>query len=393
MAKVEIGSLVDAAKALGPFIREHADEAERNRRLSPAVSKALTDAGFQRMLLPRALGGLEVDPPTCARVVEEVASADSAAGWSLQAGNSGAWWAARLPGEGAEEMFGGSPNRIVAAAFHPPQQATPVPGGYRINGRGPLASNIHEAVWLFVTALVMDGDQPRLVDGQAQVIVAFLAAADVEIVDTWDTLGMRGTDSQDVVMKDVFVPETRTFPLVPDFTPGPAYQGPLYRYPGIGQVQVILPPVLLAIARGSIDELKRLAERKTSLGSMKTLKDRQTAQQELAKAEAELRAARALLYESIEGGWARTVAGAPHTLEQKADLLLAGVHAAATSARVADRIHRLAGTSGIYKRSRLERLFRDAQTLRHHGFMAENKYETAGQVYLGVAPEFGFVAF
>ena len=74
-------------------------------------------------------------------------------------------------------------------------------------------------------------------------------------------------------------------------------------------------------------------------------------------------------------------------------MMLAGTHAVQTSADVADMMHRIAGTSGIYTRSRLERLFRDAQTVRHHGFHNESRYETVGQVYLGVEPEFPFVAF
>jgi alkylation response protein AidB-like acyl-CoA dehydrogenase len=63
------------------------------------------------------------------------------------------------------------------------------------------------------------------------------------------------------------------------------------------------------------------------------------------------------------------------------------------ASQVADRVHRACGTSGIYARSRLERHFRDAQTVRHHGFLCESRLETVGQVYLGVEPEFAMVAF
>ena len=85
--------------------------------------------------------------------------------------------------------------------------------------------------------------------------------------------------------------------------------------------------------------------------------------------------------------------GAPATLEQKADLMLGCVHAVRTATRVTDLMHRMAGTSGVYARSVLERHFRDAQTVRHHGFLSESRLETVGQVCLGVDPEFGMVAF
>src|SRR5688572_7227690 len=113
------------------------------------------------MLTPRSLGGQEVDPVTCARVIEEVAKYDSAAGWALQAGNSVAWWCARLPDEGAEEIYADGPSSLIAGAFHPPQRAQAVEGGYRVTGRAPLASNVHDSKWLFLTAVVMQGEEPR----------------------------------------------------------------------------------------------------------------------------------------------------------------------------------------------------------------------------------------
>lgn len=308
--------------------------------------------------------------------------------------NSADWWCARLPKEGSEEIYAGNPNAIIAAAFHPPMQAIEVDGGYRVNGRNPLASNIHDADWLFMTALIMDGDTPRTTDGAPEVIGVICRAREAEIVDTWYSLGMRGTDSNDVAVKDVLVPTSRTFPLVPEFEPGPHYQGPLYRLPGMGEVvAVVAPPACLAIARGAITELRALAQRKMPFGSAKVLRERVAAQAKVARAEAILRTARLLFYGTLGEAWKRTLAEEPSSLEQKADLLLAGAHAVSSAAKAVELMYGIAGTSAIYTRSRLERNFRDVQTLRHHGFTSESRYETVGQVYLGLPPEFGLVAF
>lgn len=385
--------ILAAARALGPLIRRHADEAERNRRLSTEVLRGLVDAGLFRLLLPRPLGGLELDPVTCSRVVEEVAGFDSAAGWALQAGNAGAWWSARLPGEGVEEIYGTNPSAAMAAAFHPPQRAHEVPDGFRIDGRGPLASTIHDAEWVFLTAIVMDGETPRMTAGMPQVIALVLRRSEVEIVDTWDSLGMRGTDSNDVVMHDVFVPARRTFPLTPEFEPSPYHRGPLYRFPPIGAAFFLIAPVPLAVARGAIGEVRGLAQGKTAFGFQRPLRDRPVVQQTLARAEAQLRAARLFYYDTLAVAWARTEAGTPNTLEHKADLLLAASHLATTAAEVTDMMHRVAGTTGLYAKHPLERHFRDAQTLRHHGFLSENRLEAVGQVYCGLAPEFPMLAF
>jgi indole-3-acetate monooxygenase len=106
-----------------------------------------------------------------------------------------------------------------------------------------------------------------------------------------------------------------------------------------------------------------------------------------------LRAARLLYYDTLARVWRAALADEPVTLEQKADLALAGAHAASTAATVVGMVHQLGGTTGIYERSPLERHFRDANTLRHHGFMSENRFEVVGQVYLGVPPEFPLIAF
>jgi hypothetical protein len=100
-----------------------------------------------------------------------------------------------------------------------------VNGGYRITGRGPLASNIHDAEWLFLTAFVIDGSQPKMNNGMPEVRGFMLRANEAQIIDTWHSLGMRGTDSNDVVVENVFVPTSRTFALVPEFEPSSHYRG------------------------------------------------------------------------------------------------------------------------------------------------------------------------
>lgn len=385
--------ILENARTLEGVIREHSDQAERDRRLPRPVIDALAQMGLQRMLLPKSLGGLEVSPVTCARVIEEIAGFDSAAGWALQPGNSGAWWSARLPEEGVEEIYGADPNALMAASFHPPQRAVEEAGGYRLSGRGAFASNIHDSAWVLATAFVMDGEQPRMTANGPLVVALVMRTNEVEIVDTWDTIGMRGTDSNDFLIEDVFVPASRAYVLAPAFTPGQHYQGPLYRFPAVSAVTIIGAPPMLAIARGAIDEVLALAGGKTPMGSMKTLRDRAVAQATIGEAEAILRSARAYFYETLAAAWARTLNGEGSNLEQKAELLMAGVHAVKCASRVADMMHRLAGSTGIYERNRLARHFRDAQTLRHHGFVSENKFQSVGQVYLGVNPEFDMVHF
>jgi indole-3-acetate monooxygenase len=384
--------IVAAARDVGSIIAKHVETTERNRRLAPPVIDALRAAGLFRLFTPRALGGLEIDPVTFARVVEEVSTFDSAAGWALQV-NTGAWWTSRMSPEGVAELYADGPDLMMAASFAPPHRAEEVPGGYRITGRGPLASTIHDSRWALMSAIVFDGDQPRMTPAGPDFISVVMRTTEVEIVDTWDSLGMRGTDSNDIAANGVFVPESRAFRFEPDSITTAPFDGPLYRMPALAATYPIIAPVALAIAGGAIRELRDIVTTKVPLGSMKTARDRAAVQAAVAEAEAMVRSARLLFYDALTRAWERAVAQKPFTLENKADLMLASTWAVRSAARATDLMHRMGGTNGIYARSRLERHFRDAQTVRHHGFVSDSRLETVGQVYLGVEPEFPFVAF
>jgi indole-3-acetate monooxygenase len=385
-------TIVAVARDVGSIIAKHVDTTERNRRLAPPVVDALRAAGLFRLFTPRALGGLEVDPVTFARVVEEVSTFDSAAGWAFQV-NTGAWWTSRMSPEGVAELYGDGPDLMMAASFAPPHRAEEVPGGYRITGRGPLASTIHDSRWALMSAIVFDGDQPRMTPAGPDFISVVMRTTEVEIIDTWDSLGMRGTDSNDIAANGVFVPESRVFRFEPDSVASAPFDGPLYRMPALAATYPIIAPVALAIAGGAIRELRDIVTTKVPLGSMKTARDRPAVQSAVAEAEATVRSARLFFYDALTRAWERAVTKQPFTLKDKADIMLASTWAVRSAARATDLMHRMGGTNGIYARSRLERHFRDAQTVRHHGFVSDSRLETVGQVYLGVEPEFPFVAF
>jgi indole-3-acetate monooxygenase len=385
-------TLIEAARRIAPVIREHHQEAERERRLSPPVLAALHDAGLLRMCTPRSLGGLEANPLTRALVIEEISGHDSAAGWTLANPLDWAYLCARLPDQGAEEIYGRGANVVIAAQFGRPMQATPVEGGYRITGRAPFVSNCHDANWIATTAAVMAGDQSRA-DGESEAVMAYLPRESCQVIDTWHVIGMRGTGSNDIAVTDVFVPRARTFPFVPEFIPGTHYQGPLYRFPLIGIVASNLPPLVLAVARRAIEEVSALAQGKVPVTANTLLRERSSAQAKLAQAEAILRAGRALLYDTLSDTWQATLAGKTFSLTQKADVLLAMTHAVSSAVKAVELMYSVAGTSGIYTRNPLERYFRDVQVLRHHAFGAETRYETVGQVYLGLPPDFPALAF
>jgi alkylation response protein AidB-like acyl-CoA dehydrogenase len=387
-------TLIEAARHIAPVIREYNEEAERERRLSPPVLAALYETGLLRMFTPRSLGGLEVDPITRTLVAEEIAGHDATVGWTLCNPLDWAHFCARLPDEGAEEIYSNGANILIAAQFGRPVTATRAQGGYRITGRAPFVSNCYDADWIAMTAMVTGGDQPgEEHQGEPEMVMVYFPRGSCQIIDTWHVLGMRGTGSNDISVNDLFVPKARTFPMVPEFAPGSHYQGPLYRFPLFGVVATSIPPVMLAVARRAIDEVSALAQGKTPVTSSTLLRERASAQTKVAQAEAVLRSGRLLLYDTLSVAWEATLAGETHSLRQKADLLLAITHAASSATKAVELMYSVAGTSGIRTASPLERYFRDIQVLKHHTLAAESRYETVGQVYLGLPPDLPVLAF
>src|SRR5581483_643849 len=180
---------------------------------------------------------------------------------------------------------------------------------------------------------------------------------EVQIHDTWDAMGLRGTGSHDIEMTDVFVPAERSASIVVD---RPTAQGRIYAFPVFGLLALAIGAVSLGIARGALDDLVALAGRRTPTGSRRTMGERAPVQAEVAEAEARLRAARAFLLSAIDEAWAVASEGGQVPVEQRTALRLAATHAASTGAEVAGAAYRLGGGSSVYEsRSALPRRFRD----------------------------------
>ena len=384
-----VSSLLDAVHEIEPVIRAHAEDAERDRRLSDAVADAMRACGLYRLWRPRAFGGLEVDPMTAFEVIEEVSRIDSAAGWNLQLSSGidsiGAWF----PDDGAQEIYS-QPEASFAGSFFPPRRAVAIDGGYRVTGQTPFVSGAHQAHWFLGLAQVHDGDAQRLdADGSPVTLLTMFAASEAVIVDTWRTLGMRGTGSHDVLITDVFVPSRRTAVLAPYENPGSAYRGPLYKFTVWNAISVLAPPAL-GIARAAIDDLLQLAAKKTPAYLATSLRDRTAIQAAIGEAEATLGAGRAYLYEALREVWDKALEGRLIDMPGKMKLQLAATYAVAASVQVVDLVHKAVGATGIRDEHRFQRYFRDIHTIEQHAYTSRARYESAGQYFLGVPIEWPF---
>jgi alkylation response protein AidB-like acyl-CoA dehydrogenase len=375
---------LERARALEPLVRELRDEGERNRELPKPIWQAMREAGLFSMWVPRALGGAEVELETMVRVVEELARQDGSVGWNMMiAGNTSILWSL-LTQDTAASIIRDDPNTVLAGTILGGHGvATPVEGGYRVNGHWPFASGCHQADWIVASCEVLDdGEHPRLgLDGNPSVHAFVVPVSDCDILDTWYTTGLRGTGSHDFEINDVFVPEERFFASIggQSYHPGPLYNTMITNVWGYN-----VSAVALGIARDALDSFAELAQTKTSSRNPVPLASRELTQARLGEAEAKLRSARAYLYEACRENWALLSAGQPVPLDVAANNRLAYANATERAVEAVEMVYTMGGSAAVYTTSRIERCFRDVHMVTQHGVVGPAGYALAGRCFLGI---------
>jgi alkylation response protein AidB-like acyl-CoA dehydrogenase len=371
------------AAALGPEILACADAIECERQLPPSLVDAMTAAGLFKLSVPQTLGGTEADPATLVRVIEEVSRADGSTGWCLMIAIQAGMFAAFLPPAGAQMIYT-DPRAYVAGVEHPVGRAQIVDRGYRVTGRWKYASGCRHATWLLGASVVYEGDTPHMsAEGKPENRWMLFPAAECEIIDTWHVSGLRGTGSHDFTVADTFVPAERTSAWMlgrPKAGADPsAPASALYAF-GASLMPITVAAVPLGIARGALDAFIALVSGPG--GTKGHLRESPMTHSQLGQAEAQLRAARAFLYESIAAGWESVQRTGEIPQETRQLIQLAARHVAITAAQVVEALWYATGAAAIFESNPLERRFRDAHVAAQR--ISPTVYARAGQLWLGI---------
>jgi alkylation response protein AidB-like acyl-CoA dehydrogenase len=331
--------------------------------------------------VPESVGGLEAHPAVLAQVVEALARGDGAVGWCAAICATSGLVGGYLSEDAAREVY--ADRRVVSGGVFAPRGRAEPQGhyGYRVDGRWPFASGCEDCTWLMGGCVVDDdGELRRLPNGMPDVRLMLAPADQVVVHDTWNVMGLRGTGSHDIEFAGLYVAAEHSVSL---FSDPPTASGPLYAFPLFGLLALAIGAVCLGIARGALDDIEAMAAGKTPTGSRRTLAERAATQTDVARAEASLRAARALLFESIDQAWASAVDGGEVPVDRRAALRLAATHAATTGADVTAAAYGLGGGSAVYETSPLPRRFRDVNVATHHMLVAPATWELTGRLLLG----------
>jgi alkylation response protein AidB-like acyl-CoA dehydrogenase len=356
------------ARKIAVAAREMSAEIDDARRLPEELVALLGESGLLRAGAPAEVRGLELPPGVALRCAEALARGNASAGWCVSIAITSSLLVAYLPASSRDALFGEG-RGVAAGVWAPRGTARTVDGGVVVSGRWPFCSGITHADMMFAGCLVDDRRVPSVVA---------LGKEDLEVLDTWHTLGLRGTGSHDTVADEAFVPADRVFSLFD----GPIVNRPLYRFPVFGFFALSIAAAALGNARGAIEDLVELASAKKGLGSTRTLAERPATQAAVATADSALSAAQALYYQAIDAAWLASQDGEGVSVEARNGLRLAATHATRTSADVVRDMYDLAGGTAIYDSSPLQRRFRDAYTATAHFQVNEASRELPGRILL-----------
>jgi indole-3-acetate monooxygenase len=375
------------ARELAPMLADASDEIEELRELPERVVGALVEGGFFRMLLPRSLGGAELDPLSYVQVLEEIAKVDPSTAWCLGQNSGCSMTSAYLDPAVAREIFG-PPRGILAWGPELPGagRGVAVAGGIRVTGRWVFATGSRHATWLGAHVPLYEPDgTPRLnPNGRPAVRTVLFPKASAEIIDNWQVIGLRGTGSDSYAVEDLLVPQE--FTCARDNPAERREPGVLYKFTS-GMIYAMgFANVSLGIARGALDAFVELARDKIPRGARDPLRHNNVVQSQVAQCEAKLRSSRAFVHATVREMWDEAARRGDFAAEQHPRLRLAATWAIQQSREVAATIYSAAGATAIFNDNPFERRFRDMHAGSQQGQGRPVHFETVGQILLGLPP-------
>jgi alkylation response protein AidB-like acyl-CoA dehydrogenase len=368
---VATSPLGQAARELVPLIDEHAEYADREGRLHDDVVDAFHRSGLYQMWVPEVLGGAELDPLHSIETLEVASYGDPSAGWVLMAsclaiGTAGSY----LADDAVAELWADGRRPVIAGQGTRPGTAVPHEDGYLVSGSWSFASGLLHGTHIHTLAVITTTGEPR---------IFVVPVEKASLLGNWDVLGLRGTGSIDYVLDNVYVPDSYShFAVVDEARRG----GALYRVGIIGFATMCHSGWALGVGRRLLDELGALVHDGAGRAGTRAASD--AFQQDYAKAEATLRAARALVFDAWGDAWDTLRAGGRMSVREHTLVRLALTNATNALAEVSEFVYLAGGTTAL-RRGTIQRLVRDVHAGTQHVTSAPAVWANCGRELVGLA--------
>lgn len=388
MTRQDPHPVLTAARALQPELAARAAEMEEVRRLPADLAAKLAEAGLFRMVTPAAYGGLQCNPRDIVSAVEAVAEANASAGWCVMIGATTAMNAAYMSPDMAREVYN-DPLTITGGVFAPMGKAVVDGDDYILSGRWQWGSGSANCTWLCGGAMIFeDGQMQMLPSGRPDARMMVFPAEDAQLLDTWHTMGLKGTGSGDIEVDGVRIPKARSVSLVTD---KPNVDGALYAFPAFGLLSLGVAATAMGNAKGALNAFLDLGRVKKNQGSRKTLGERAVIQAETAQLMAKFRAARAYLMDEIDQTWDVAQVSGEIPVARRAALRMACTHMVRTGADICRATYDMGGGVALFSDNDLQRRLRDAHAMTQHIVTAPATWELTGRLLFGLETDASMV--
>ena len=379
--------MTDAARILSdvrsmcPLLGTRSREFEADRRIPVDVIDRLKEIGVFQMLVPRSHGGLELDLATIVSVIVELARADASTAWTAMIGSGSTLYASMLPKRVYDAIYVAGPDVVFAGSTQLLGTARRIDAGWHVSGRWPFASGCLHADWI-IGFCAVEADDPAQ-PGPPRTLAVVLPASRWRIDDSWHVPGLKATASHHVALDREIVATDCLFDLA---TGWPWLEGPLYT--GVHQILSLLhAAVSLGIAQAALADIVTLARsgRRQHLAPA-PMRDSEIFQVELGRAQADVRAAEALLMAQVDSHWCAARAGTLATPAKLIEGSQTAIWVADTCRRATDTCFALGSSAALYDHSPLQRRMRDMRVAAQHSYVQPRQYSKAGALLLGTEP-------
>ena len=293
--KISNPDLISKLRDLGPLFFERRLKSNKLRRLPEDNISDLIDSQVLKACQPKRVGGFELPFGAQTSAGAEIAKYCGSSGWIVSVCGTHHWMMGKFPIKAQDDVWGKNQNLIVASAFASEKESIEISeDGYKISGKWLFASGIHLSDWVIILCRITKNSAPP------NMMFMLVPKEDFKIQDSWKTVGLRGTGSHDIVIKNAFIPKHRTLShsvMNSLDTPGTiGNPNSVYRLPMSGVINYCVSAPTLGMAEGALDAFIKKMSPRTSIFAQK-IANNPTLQLRTSESSAEIDCAR-LLYEN-----------------------------------------------------------------------------------------------
>jgi resorcinol 4-hydroxylase (FADH2) len=388
-AKPDVADLLARAGAIAEFARERAQQTETERRVGDDMIERMRQADLFRVMQPRLYGGFEYGFDVFAQIVAAIANGCGSTGWvyALLASHQ---WLITCFSKAAQDEVWEDCNALAAGTYAPAARAVAADGGYRISGVGSFCSGCDNAQWQLLGGMIPQAE------GTTQPGFFLLRTGDCTIDDNWHTMGLSGTGSKNIVVRDAFVPAHRAVPfaeLLDATAPGMrANPNPLYRQSFLSVLPIAVVSPVLGIAEGALADFLAMASVRTTRGAVaggnRRMGELTTVQLRLAEASACIDAARLIMFRDLAEAFETTARGDSLGMDVRLRNRRDQAFCVRLLVAAIDALFLAAGGQGLFLEQPLQRAWRDAHAAASHiSLNWDSTGSMYGQFMLGLEPK------